>query len=205
MKNRVPPSYIPARSFVTAVMDITTSDVKGSMTFTDLENGIKRLPEGDVKTALLALIQNANGDLVAAQRSIEGWFNDAMERASGWYKRKTQVWTVIIAAVVTLAVNADTLNIAHYLWVEPALRGALVAQSSAPASAVEINQLGQLMGWTSAVFTNSDAGAWLARLIGWLMTIVAVSMGAPFWFDSLNKFVNVRNGGRPPSEAQQTP
>jgi hypothetical protein len=128
-----------------------------------------------------------------------------MERASGWYKRKTQVWTVIIAAVVTLAVNADTLNIAHYLWVEPALRGALVAQSSAPASAVEINQLGQLMGWTSAVFTNSDAGAWLARLIGWLMTIVAVSMGAPFWFDSLNKFVNVRNGGRPPSEAQKTP
>jgi len=38
-------------------------------------------------------------------------------------------------------------------------------------------------------------------------TLVALSMGAPFWFDMLNKFINIRNGGKVPerSSAQQPP
>ncbi len=35
---------------------------------------------------------------------------------------------------------------------------------------------------------------------GWLLSALAITMGAPFWFDILNKFVNVRNAGpKPPS------
>jgi hypothetical protein len=38
------------------------------------------------------------------------------------------------------------------------------------------------------------------RLMGWLVTGIAIAMGAPFWFDLLSKVVNVRNtGGKPPS------
>ncbi|QZZ18868.1 hypothetical protein J5X98_15550 [Leptothermofonsia sichuanensis E412] len=40
----------------------------------------------------------------------------------------------------------------------------------------------------------------LRRLMGWLITGIAIAMGAPFWFDLLNRVVNVRNtGGKPPS------
>ncbi len=35
---------------------------------------------------------------------------------------------------------------------------------------------------------------WLPRLCGWLLTALAVSLGAPFWFDLLSKLVNVRHG-----------
>lgn len=42
-------------------------------------------------------------------------------------------------------------------------------------------------------------------LLGWLIAGIAISMGAPFWFDLLGKFVNVRNaGGRPSSIETQS-
>ncbi len=39
--------------------------------------------------------------------------------------------------------------------------------------------------------------------IGFLLTALAVSLGAPFWFDLLNKFVNIRAGGNDPSEKKK--
>jgi len=37
----------------------------------------------------------------------------------------------------------------------------------------------------------------LAVVSGWVITAVAVAMGAPFWFDLLGKVMNVRNAGKP--------
>jgi hypothetical protein len=33
--------------------------------------------------------------------------------------------------------------------------------------------------------------------VGWLITALAVSLGAPFWFDMLNKFIVVRSTVKP--------
>jgi hypothetical protein len=35
---------------------------------------------------------------------------------------------------------------------------------------------------------------WFHHLIGWLVTALAISLGAPFWFDLLNRLINVRHG-----------
>jgi hypothetical protein len=40
--------------------------------------------------------------------------------------------------------------------------------------------------------------SWLAKILGILFTTIAVSLGAPFWFDVLNKFVNLRSAGDRP-------
>lgn len=42
----------------------------------------------------------------------------------------------------------------------------------------------------------------LTALFGWLLTALAASLGAPFWFDTLNKFINIRGNGRAPEEKQ---
>ncbi len=36
-------------------------------------------------------------------------------------------------------------------------------------------------------------------IMGWLISGLAISMGAPFWFDILGKFINVRNSGSRPA------
>ena len=229
-ENAPPPAYIPARTFATAVMDIATQQKPGVISFSDLEAGINNLPPGDVKKTLLALIQNAKGDLNLAQRNIEGWFNDTMERVSGWYKRKTQLWTVIIAVVLTLAVNADTLRIVKTLWKDPTLRAQLVEKAKSrteatppsisveykdknnpltptaikPASKDELDTLGQVMGWSHQILP-STFGGWADLFLGWILSIVAISLGAPFWFDLLNKFMRIRNAGESPSETAKSP
>jgi hypothetical protein len=42
------------------------------------------------------------------------------------------------------------------------------------------------------------AGVAVSRILGWLLTIAAISLGAPFWFDTLIRFVNIRGAGDPP-------
>ena len=47
-------------------------------------------------------------------------------------------------------------------------------------------------------------GEFLPIIFGWFLTALAASLGAPFWFDTLSRFVNVRNAGRPPGEQDPT-
>jgi hypothetical protein len=46
--------------------------------------------------------------------------------------------------------------------------------------------------------------ALLTLAAGWFLTALAASFGAPFWFDTLNRFINLRNAGRPPGETDPT-
>ena len=49
-------------------------------------------------------------------------------------------------------------------------------------------------------------GWWLwHHLLGFVLTSLAASLGAPFWFDLLNRFVNLRTTGKKPEEAPAKP
>jgi hypothetical protein len=48
------------------------------------------------------------------------------------------------------------------------------------------------------------AGWVFYKLFGLMISILAVSLGAPFWFDTLSKFVNVRSAGAPPGEIRKS-
>ena len=72
--------------------------------------------------------------------------------------------------------------------------------------------LGQITGWRGDWYTDwphhegASFGAWIwfllkNRLGGWWITILVVSLGAPFWFDTLSRFMNVRNSGKPPEQS----
>jgi len=52
--------------------------------------------------------------------------------------------------------------------------------------------------WHAA--TSHGARGVLLKLVGWLLTGLAVSLGAPFWFDALGKLGSLRTAGRRPGE-----
>jgi hypothetical protein len=56
--------------------------------------------------------------------------------------------------------------------------------------------------WLWAGDTHDPLGLvhWFSRVIGLALTVLAVSLGAPFWFDVLNKFMVFRGTGKPPTE-----
>jgi hypothetical protein len=210
------PSYLSPATFATAVMDIATVGKQGAITFADLESGVKAMPDGDVKSALLALLQNCNNDLEMAQQRIEAWFTEFMDRVSGWYKRWIQVLTVVMALAVTLALNVDTLKLAKAFWTDSTVRTELIDQAkaaaSAPPPATSVpNQppampqlpsaLDELVGWHAGDLP--PAAEWPTWILGLLLTTVAVSLGAPFWFDTLKRIMNLRAAGQTPDERAQ--
>jgi hypothetical protein len=341
------PAYIPAKRFAAALTDaIQTSSENGAVDGggarpTAPQPGSVARDIAQVRLQLKAIDSvSTAAPSTAADSSpiIEDWFNDAMDRASGWYKRQLQWITLAVAALITILANADTLVAARILWHDPSARAAVVAQAqervkrarpadsgmigaaryqddnmpvadpggaevkpvapparggasgsggtaAAPPAADTATErvsedddernrdepaassdagltddekaaLSQLLGWSrefkaintevcaarqqeindlcrtgSAASdacrtaldravadgacvhggaglepTNTFAGRralWplaLAHFPGWFITVVAVSLGAPFWFDTLQRFMNIRGGGKKPDD-----
>lgn len=316
-----------------------------------------------VRQALTDVSTGAELELQKLEDSVEVWFNNAMDRVSGAYKRYTQIALLLIGFVVATLLNADTIRIWQKLATDDKLRESVVQQaiafndaankalqadstgsdttrvapivsdsnqaaqpandstgnapgggntptgSGAPSSnatqlaattpqdsscspvtgdsvfaaigkvrdkqhltcgeamavisfsRAQLDSMQLVLGWSSAELlaigvakevpndttkrdttradsTKSRAGAgataaaaqdstnraaagthlrpsvpsnrgeWLAflvKLVGLILTAIAVSLGAPFWFDMLNKIINIRSAGRAPDERPKNP
>jgi hypothetical protein len=113
--------------------------------------------------------------------------------------------TLAVGVVLVVALNVDTIAIATTLSQDQSLRATL--QSSAASSggdtALEdaVNTLGGFalpLGWTSSPSTST---LWALKVAGLVVSIFAVWLGAPFWFDLLQKIVRFSG----PKPAETTP
>ena len=202
------PSYLPSRTFALALFDVVSPpDEQGkSKTFAEVKDTINKLPNEDLRKMLLLNLNDANGQLNKARENLQGWFDDAMERVSGWYKRKAQLIILSVAVLVSVTLNADTFTFASSLWNDTALRESVVAAAQRTTEQPlsqdigdirqEITQLQLPLGWQS--FPSSPL-EWLTKALGLLFTAAALALGAPFWFDVLNRFVRIRSTGESPS------
>jgi hypothetical protein len=70
------------------------------------------LPDDNkIKKALVPLLESANDDFEKALANMEKWYDEAMDRLTGWYKRYSQWWALGLAFVIALVLNADTFEI----------------------------------------------------------------------------------------------
>jgi hypothetical protein len=91
---------------------------------------VAALPSGNaIRGALMPLLETAgkgNEALDKALERMEKWYDEAMDRVTGWYKRYSQTFALILALLVALALNADTFAIGKALYRDPALRKSMV-------------------------------------------------------------------------------
>jgi hypothetical protein len=133
-----------------------------------------------------------------------------MERVSGWYKRRAQLLLFLLGLGVVVAVNANAIWAADHLWKDDGVRRGLVATAGAEPSTTtggqavkQLDQLGFPIGWDASNRPNGG-GEWAIVISGWLLTGIAISFGAPFWFDVLNKVSNLRVTGPKPESVLPT-
>lgn len=193
--------------------DIAASVLDPGATLDSIRRTLLLAPESTARAAVLTTIDAGQATLEAVRSSVEGWYDGAMDRVSGIYKRRIQLWLLSIATLVTLALGADTLQMISILANNPLARAELVnqaaeagAQPTQPSldTQATVSNLHFMFGYRDAP-PLGGAAWWLwagAKLPGLLLTIVAVSLGAPFWFDVLQKFTNVRNAGQRPKPAE---
>lgn len=111
--HRILPSYISSPTFSKVMVDILHG--YGERTF-DITETIKKLPDNsDTKVALLTLLNDANGDIEKFKFNIEQWFNESMNRLSGYYKRYIQIQLFVIGFVAAMILNVDIIHIAKEL------------------------------------------------------------------------------------------
>jgi hypothetical protein len=83
--------------------------------------------------ALLSELNRANFEsenvLLRARQNIEDWFNNSMDRLSGWYRRRTQSLLYLLAIVLAFIGNIDSVNLATFLW-KDAVTSELLALSA---------------------------------------------------------------------------
>ncbi|SEO02050.1 hypothetical protein SAMN05216404_11038 [Nitrosospira multiformis] len=198
----------------------------------NIQEGLKRLPEGHTKETLLVLVDKTRREASAIEhqaeafrKNLEDWFNKAMERVGGWYKRWTQRVLLCLATLVVVASNADTVMLIERLSKDNVLRASIVAAAqdtvktqpgavSAQTALKAAENLKLPVGWSldphEPGYFRPPELSWkytgwaFYKIFGLLISILAVTLGAPFWFDTLSKFVNLRSSGTPPGESSKS-
>jgi hypothetical protein len=217
------PSYIPSRNFALAVMGILVPDSPTVSSVGGFREAVGKIENARVKNALMAMLHNTGEDVSRFRDSIEAWFNSTMDRVSGWYKRRSQLIVFLLGYVAAAGMNVYSVSIANDLWVHKAQRDALVsaAQGYLVNHHVEAGQPGVDSGLTANIENMESYGlpvGWHVRwgqggqwwtvfavrsFFGWLITACAVSLGAPFWFDMLNKIIVVRSTIKPHEKSME--
>jgi hypothetical protein len=167
--------------------------------------------------------------LIEFQKGLADWFDQSMVRAGGTYKRNAKLYSFCLGLLVAVLANVDSITMIDRLYKNQSLSDTAtqlanqVIQNNSQAinnlnkanNAQERNKAIQPIkeninvvvdqisafpiGWNLPKDFNVSLPAWLTRIVGWLISALAFSMGAPFWFELLSKFMNVRNAGQKPS------
>jgi len=276
------PAYIDAKNFAAALIEKLTYDPNNPTSIaTDMASITKAIEQSpilstelkrvflqyasDATSTYQALTVKVKTELDHFRTSVEHWFDTSMDRVGGNFKRKyLRFWTFVIAALVSILLNADSISLAKYLYRNPEQAAKLATDAlnttrdslqhkldvieasrkynenidstksdSAQAEDLKQNLLSLAanikatkaaleaeipLGWQSNPFKYNPDGdnplfnadkhfSWvklLVKLVGLFVTVLAIMMGAPFWFDVLNKISNLRSAGKKPESTGST-
>lgn len=310
------PQYISSAMFSNAIIDVIGNyarnysfdnevqaivmDDSGTDIFGRFKNGVQKMKHTELKLFLLNLVdkcesyvENKNtivSKVEALDTMLQKWYNDHMDRVSGWYKDKIRKKLFWIAFFFSILLNVDSIHLFQTLYRSPALRAQLqpiadnlasnyaslqhdttltalektyraAALTQLPKDSVkgdsatkvlsriilqlrqidtviktsdtnrtamlkrtsneldQINSFGIPLGWHKDVpplswknkpdyaastymdkYKNRTGWNIVSYLLGILLSAFALSVGAPFWFTVLLKFVNIRRAGAKPEK-----
>ena len=129
------PAYISCAMFSTTVIEILRLKGTASTIMQEITMGIEmpRLSKDpETKRYLQDLATKANGDVNAFKTSLELWFNETMDRASGWYKVRIQSLQFVIGLTLAMAININTFDLVKILSKDEGARDGLVKMATDP-------------------------------------------------------------------------
>jgi hypothetical protein len=267
------PSYITSKNFSSVLVDLITENTDEN----DLKTRLNRALDSEtdrIGNKTLALLRKfwreAEDDLSAFQLKLEQWFDETQIRCTGWYKKNTQFFLLIIGFIIAVFFNIDSIAIAGKLQKDPKLREAVVAQASdfvkshpdlivkreedlkkanaavfrdstqkdsvireidyqykaLIAKGIHLQKEADSLISTDLAKVNGVLGlglknvreyhepffknattfdfcqfckglrSWGLTMVGWIIAALAISLGAPFWFDLLNKIMQFKTSLR---------
>lgn len=132
------PSYLKAGTFSKTVLDLLrkAASTKEPQTseLEKIKSALGKTTPGvmtdALKTHLSSLLTEADSDIKKFRGLLEGWYNETMDRCSGWYKRQIQIVLLVIGICLAMVFNVDTIQIVKKLSKDKEARQQMVALST---------------------------------------------------------------------------
>jgi hypothetical protein len=242
------PAYIPAKNFAYAIIESIGAQnftVEGMKTLSTTIQNNKNLP-APLKTVLQNILAKTNSSVEDFKKEIEDFYNEAMDRAGGWYKKEVKRIMMVVALIFSVALNLDTIKISNdalkdkkqlskiadniseqvsrismdstqnvtivdpegNVLVNVSRRDSLVSdslnksmQNMKNLKIIYEQNTGYQLGYAGNFkeFCKEWKENCWTKIIGILLTVFALQLSANFWFDLLNKVVNLRASGKKPN------
>ena len=196
------PSYIKPEIFSTALIDMISRDKTDENAIDAAAEDVRALiakidANNPTRELLISLVDKANPTVEDLRERLADWFDAGMDRVAGWYKRQVKYCLIGVAAVVTVAVNADSIRMVEQLWQDDALRSAIASAAEQAATNGDLAAVDERTALRAFPIGYADSfpGLSFRKIVGWLLTMAAISLGAPFWFDLLSKIAHLRASG----------
>lgn len=113
------PAYIPANSFALSIIGLLRNEQDVKMDIATIRTRLMDpncVIKGEAKTALLNLLDTCDDNYTKFISNLEVFFNNYMDRVSGWFKLKYQKVMLLISFLVAMFLNIDSIEIANRLW-----------------------------------------------------------------------------------------
>ncbi len=180
-------------------------------------------PSPGPKTMIGALMEEARAEAGDTVNALARRYDSAMAQLSIRYKRRQQVYSAAFGVALAAVLNVNVIAMAAAMGADEALRAAIVGHAEAfvtrvpadpdrAAGSVEAvrttlgtfaKDLGELrtmsslagFGWTpetSDAFLRSPVQM-ILTVLAWIVAGLSTVLGAPFWFDLLNRGVRLRS------------
>ncbi|MFO1141471.1 MAG: hypothetical protein U1E59_03610 [Amaricoccus sp.] len=208
-----------------AAATLAAAAAGGVPTVQGIAKAVGDLPDGALRDVLRSALTGVGNDLDGFEKAVSAWYDTTQARLSGAYARYQKYVALAFGALLALLLNVDSLQIAQ----RASLTADHLNQETFDAAEAEVSAgvqsnckvegdaqtrciVGEamdrltsidplLVSWTEdEAYNRPTAGLWVYKVAGLLLTTLAVSLGAPFWFDLLSMFVNIRGAGPKPED-----
>lgn len=225
-------SYIPSPLFAAALVDVlmAMSPRQAQPGPYGIGDAIAALEDSRAGMVLGFLWRRAGADPVMFQQQLATYFDQVMDRVSGWYKRGSAQRCFLVGLVCAAALNVDAVHVGRALWNDPHLAQQYASTgerllvsyppavpATTPSGAATVVREGLALdlpiGWPAKWYQayrqlpKHDYGLLVAE-VGWTIfgfVIMACSclIGAPLWFQLLSVVLPLRMAGKIPARSKQ--
>lgn len=197
------PSYISAEQFSTTVLHLLGNGEAIPLAISSIRIAATNMPDSPIKSVAQSMFREGEQDLNIFERRLQHWFDQSMDRLSGDYKRISQYLSFVTGLALAFLFQINAIGIAYGLWKTATLRSAaLDAAAKAAGSTGSLNAdkiINSLSDYQLVpIWQVHPTEHILVWVLGCTITAVAVTLGAPFWFDLLQSFITLRGTGPEP-------
>ncbi|MEZ4954598.1 MAG: hypothetical protein R2825_13600 [Saprospiraceae bacterium] len=215
------PEWLSSKNFVSILVNTLKKSETAVAKVDEMIDGLPK--GNKLRDVLEQFKSEGHEDIESFKNRLQGWFDDVMSHTGPWYKRHLQMVTVFVGLVIAVTINADSFDIYSTLANNATARESLSKMAEtfiannenvpAPASFEDSLTIQEInaeikkftnsehfskisnvlgLGWTASDLLIGPM-AWLQRILGWVVTALAISLGAPFWFNALKKVITIRS------------